>query len=165
VSSPRLVAVLGYSSGAADELHAVCAARLRHAESEAADGDVVLLSGWGRRRAPSSEAVLMARAWAGRSQRVLLDSGARSTYGNVRAAVRAAQAVGASEIVLVTSGWHARRAAALLRGGLRGSGRGWRVAATSERGTAAARLRELACWALVPVQGVLASRSEYRPAS
>lgn len=158
MSRGRLVAVLGYSSNGGGALHPVCAARVQHAASLARAGDVVLLSGWARGRAPASEAALMADAWNGSAHRVLLDPGARSTYGNVRAAARAAREIGASEIVLVTSGWHARRAGALLRRALRGSGRELRVAATAERGTLGARLRELACWSLVPIQAPLARR-------
>ena len=71
MSTPRLVAVLGFSNGRGQELHSVCAARLARATAEATPGDVVLLSGWARGRKPVSEADLMARAWNGPSAQVL----------------------------------------------------------------------------------------------
>lgn len=154
----RLVAVLGYSNGG-HELHSVCAARLARAQTEARAGDVVLLSGWARRRSPSSEADLMARAWEGAATDVLVDDAARSTYGNVVAAAAAARSLSVEEVVLVTSGWHGRRAAALLRAALRGTGPRVTLAVTAERGGVAARARELACWPLVPVQAFLAART------
>lgn len=154
----RLVAVLGYSSGRGHELHVVCAARLARAEEEATPGDAVLLSGKARRQRHTSEADLMARAWRGSAERILLDPDARSTYGNARSVSRAAQRLGATEIVLVTSGWHGRRAAALVRAALRRSGQPVRLVATQERGSLANRLRELACWPLVPFQSAFASR-------
>ena len=81
MNTPRLVAVLGYSRGNADELHAVCAARVARAVEEARPGDSVLVSGRGRRRA-ACEAELMAEAWNGRTTPLLLDRDARTTYGN-----------------------------------------------------------------------------------
>ena len=158
MSDARLVAVLGYSDGRADGLHPVCAARLSRAAETAKPDDVVLLSGWARGRRPHSEATLMANAWNGPAGRVLLDFRARSTYGNVMAAASAASALSLGDVVLVTSSWHGRRAAALLRALLRGSGRRVTLAVTSDRGTRAARLRELACWALVPMQAAAALR-------
>jgi len=152
VSEARLVAVLGYSSGRANGLHPVCAARLARGAEAANPNDAVLLSGWARGRRPHSEAALMAEAWGGQAGRVLLDRRARSTYGNVVAVAAAASALSVREVVLVTSGWHGRRAAALLHALLRGSGRRVTLAMTSDQGTRAARLRELACWALVPIQ-------------
>jgi uncharacterized SAM-binding protein YcdF (DUF218 family) len=152
----RLVAVLGYSNGdAGSELHPVCATRLARAAEEVKDGDAVLFSGW-QRRGRASEADLMARGWTGRAAQVLLDTGARSTYGNVLGAAAAAKEISAREVVLVTSRWHGRRAATLMRAASRHR---VVVAATDERGTAGARLRELACWLLVPVQVALARRT------
>ncbi len=153
----RLVAVLGYSSAyGGDELHRVAATRLARAEEEAQPGDTIFLSGWRRPRTRTSEAELMAGLWGGDTQHVLVDDASRTTYGNVRAAAAAARKLGVGEIVLVTSGWHGRRASALLE-----AAHGDRVvlAATDERGTAAARARELVCWLLVPVQVALARRS------
>jgi hypothetical protein len=159
MSRPRLVAVLGYSAGASgDGLHDICAARLRRAEREAGPQDFVLLSGWARRSKPLSEGDLMAGSWRGGGRCVLVDRSARTTLGNARTTSMAAQALGIQEIVLVTSGWHARRAHALVRVALRGTGARIVLAATDERGTPAARLRELACWALVPLAAALAPR-------
>jgi uncharacterized SAM-binding protein YcdF (DUF218 family) len=159
VSRPRLVAVLGYSDRASGHrVHEICAARLRRAEREAGADDVVLLSGWARRRRSRSEADLMARSWRGPGCRVLVDRSARTTLGNARATSAAARALGVEEVVLVTSGWHARRAHALVRSALRGSETTITLATTDERGTAAARLRELACWALVPLEAAIAAR-------
>jgi hypothetical protein len=152
----RLVAVLGYSNGGGNRtLHPVCAARLARAVEEAQPGDAVLFSGW-RRRGATSEAELMAGGWTGRAAEILLDTAARSTYGNVLAAAAAAREVSATEVVVVTSGWHGRRAAVLMRAAFR---RPVVVAATDERGTTGARLRELACWLLVPLQIALVRRT------
>jgi len=153
----RLIAVLGYSNGAGG-LHPVCAERLENAARVATPADAVLLSGWARRGNGPSEAELMATAWQGAAGRVLLDRTARSTYGNVRGVAAAALELGIRDVVLVTSGWHARRASALLRAALRGTGLRVRVASTAERGTRRARLRELACWPLVPLQAALVVR-------
>ena len=146
----RVVAVCGYSDGRETGLHPICERRLRLAEREAGPGDVVLLTGWARHADATAEAELMAQSWAGSSCELHVDSSARSTFGNVAAAARLAEAVGATEVVLVTSGWHARRAGALLRAVLAGSGRSVVVAATDEPASRAARLRELACWLGVP---------------
>jgi len=118
--------------------------------------DVVLLTGWARRRDATSEAELMAGAWRAPCRRVVVDPGARSTFANVIAAATQARAVGAGQVVLVTSSWHARRAAALLRAALRGSGSTVQLATTDERPSIRARLRELACWPLVPFAGIRA---------
>jgi uncharacterized SAM-binding protein YcdF (DUF218 family) len=161
-SAPRLVVVLGYS-GPAGELHEICSARLRRAELEAAPADVVLLSGWSRRRRQTTEAALMARDWRGSSSRMLLDEGARTTLSNAVGAARVARNTGAREIVLVTSGWHAKRAAALLEAALDESDVSIRLAVTDEPGGKRARLREVACWTLVPVQRrVAAARARPR---
>ena len=147
----RVVAVCGYSDGRTAGLHAICERRLRLAEREAGQDDVVLLTGWARHADATAEAELMARSWSGTCRELHVDSSAGSTRGNVRAAVELAERIGADEIVIVTSGWHARRAGALLRALLRGSGRTARVLATDERGAFAARVREAACWVGVPV--------------
>jgi uncharacterized SAM-binding protein YcdF (DUF218 family) len=151
---PRLVVVLGYS-GRREGMHEICAARLRRAEAEARDDDVVLLSGWSRRRRRASEADLMANAWSGPSSNVLLDPGARSTLANAVGAARTAQELGAREVVLVTSGWHGRRAAALLDAALAGSGVPVVLAVTDERGPTGDRV-------LVGRTGPAASRREPR---
>ena len=146
----RVVAVCGYSDGRETGLHPICERRLRLAEREAGPDDVVLLTGWARHADATAEAELMAQSWAGSSRELHVDSSARSTFGNVAAAARLAEAVGATEVVLVTSGWHAGRAGALLRAVLKGSGRSVEVVTTDERASRAARLRELACWLGVP---------------
>ena len=156
MSGPRLIAVLGYSSrdGGA-ELNRVSAARLARANEEALPGDTILFSGWRRPRRAVSEAELMSKGWNGNAGNVLLDNASRTTYGNVLAAANVARELSAREIVLVTSGWHARRASRLLE-----AAHGDRVvlAATDERGTVGARIRERACWLLVPLQAALAQR-------
>ena len=98
----RLVAVLGYSGRRRQELHAVCEARVRHAET--LEADAVLLSG---------EAELMHGAWRG--TQVELDPRARNTRENARGVAEAARRLGADEVMVVTSGWHAFRARTLVR--------------------------------------------------
>jgi uncharacterized SAM-binding protein YcdF (DUF218 family) len=149
--APRLVVVLGYS-GLRDGLHEICAARVQRGEQEARPDDIVLLSGWSRRPGRATEAELMAEAWSGVSAQVLLDRDARTTLGNAIAAARVASEHGSREVVLVTSGWHGRRAATLLRAALAGSDMTVELALTDERGSRLARLREAACWSIVPVQ-------------
>jgi uncharacterized SAM-binding protein YcdF (DUF218 family) len=156
MNGQRLVAVLGYSDGAGDTLHEICAARLRRAEREVRADDVVLLSGWARGRRPASEAELMARAWNGRGARVLLDRHARSTLGNALGAAAIARSLPAREVLLVTSGWHARRAAAIFRVALRGSDSRVTLAVTDEPGSLGSQFREVACWALVPFAALAA---------
>ena len=152
----RLVAVLGYSTGGADnDLHRVRARRARARAEETEPGDAVLFSGW-RRDGAVSEAELMARGWTGRAGHVLLDTAARTTYGNIVGAAAAARKVSAREVVVVTSGWHGRRAAALMRAAVPYS---VVIASTDERGTVRARVRELACWFLVPFQIALVRRA------
>lgn len=160
MSDPRLVAVFGYSTRRTPELHPICAARLERAVSETSPGDAVLLSGWARRRrSKADEAELMRCAWRGTAGRIVLDRSARTTYGNAVGAAATARELDISEVVLVTSGWHGRRASSLLRAALSGSGRRVTIAATPERGTIRARLRELGCWPIVPLLAVLAART------
>lgn len=154
----RVVAVLGYSDGTAG-LHPVCGARLERAAEVARLDDVVLLSGWARSGKGTSEAELMARAWSGAEERLLLDRSARTTLGNALAVARAARSAGASDVVLVTSGWHARRARVLTRAALAGTGARLRLVTTTERPGPGARLRELACWSMVPVLALVAARA------
>jgi len=159
MSERRLVAVLGYSTGRGDALHPVCAARLARAENEVKLDDSVLFSGWARRRTSRAEADLMAQAWKATARRVILDRSARSTVGNALGVARAARKLGVDEVVLVTSGWHGRRASALVRAALLGSHTKVTLATTDERATHAARIRELACWTLLPVLAVVAART------
>lgn len=160
MSSRRLVAVLGYSNGGAS-LHPTCVARLRRAETEVRKGDIVLLSGWARRRNGRSEAALMSEAWNGSPVELVVAGDARTTFGNARAAVDAATRLGAEEIVLVTSGWHARRAAALFRAALGRTEIRLALAPADDAGSGRARLRELACWLLVPGQARLLERRRF----
>lgn len=137
----RLVAVLGYSGRRDDDLHAVCEARVRHAEGIARPGDVVLLSG---------EAELMRGAWTGGD--ALLDPHARNTRENATGVAEAARRLGAEEVVLVTSSWHAFRARRLVRAAL--GDRTVAVRSSSAPGRPPLRLaaRELACLVALPVQ-------------
>ncbi len=134
----RLVAVLGYSRRRSRGLHAVCAARLRHAEALVRDGDAVLLSG---------EAELMRGAWNGHE--VLLDPAARNTWQNALGVAAAARRLGADEVVVVTSSWHAFRARMLVRAALPGVS----VSSSSPSGRRPAGLlaREVACLVLLPL--------------
>jgi uncharacterized SAM-binding protein YcdF (DUF218 family) len=146
----RLVAVLGYSGRPRGRLHAVCEARLRHAER--IEGDAVLLSG---------EAELMRGAW--QAGDVLLDPGARNTRGNAAGVAAAARRLGADEVVVVTSRWHAFRARALVRAALRDPSVA--VRSSSPDGGRPLRLlvRELGCLAVLPFQArALARRAEPR---
>jgi hypothetical protein len=135
----RLVAVLGYSGRRADGLHALCAARVRHAEELVREGDAVLLSG---------EADVMCGAWNGRE--VLLDPAARNTRQNAAGVAAAARRLGADEIVVVTSSWHAYRARKLVRAALPPS---VSVSSSSPPGRGPLKLlvRELACLAALPL--------------
>ncbi len=136
----RLVAVLGYSRRRDEDLHAICEARVRHAETVVREGDAVLLSG---------EAELMHIHWPGGE--VLLDPEARNTRENALGVAKAAREVGADEVVVVTSRWHAPRAAVLVRTALRGS---LPVTRSSPPGGPSAKLaaRELFLLAALPVQ-------------
>jgi uncharacterized SAM-binding protein YcdF (DUF218 family) len=154
----RLIAVCGYSDGSAAGLHEICVRRLRRAEQATRPDDVVLLTGWARGRNHRSEAEEMARSWSVPCRRVVVDSDARSTLANVLAAARLARRLKADEVLLVTSSWHARRAVTLLRAALSGSGSKVEVATSDERPSSATRLRELACWVVVPVASVAAGR-------
>ena len=154
--SGRLVAVLGYSVRG-ETLHEICASRLRRAAAEARPDDVILLSGWARRRTPRSEAELMADAWEGEGT-VVVSADARSTLGNARGAAELASRLGSSDVVLVTSAWHQRRAASLFRAALRGTGARLALAPADGAGSVRLQLRELACWTLVPLQIMLAVR-------
>lgn len=160
----RLIAVFGYSRGGS-ALHPICGSRLRRAEAEARPGDVVLLSGWSHHRSVRSEAELMAEAWAGPPVELVVAPDARTTLGNARGAAELARDRGLDEVVLVTSRWHERRASALLRAALRGTD--IRLALAPAEGPSArlARVREIACWALVPAAALLASHAPRRSSS
>jgi uncharacterized SAM-binding protein YcdF (DUF218 family) len=155
----RLVAVLGYSDDGRSDLHSVCATRLARAEQEASPDDVVLFSGWDRRRGATTEADLMAQSWGVPVRARVVDRSARSTLGNAIGVARVARRIGADDVVLVTSSWHARRAGALVRASLLGSGATLTVVTTDEPATARHVLRELAAWAAVPVLALIAART------
>jgi len=136
----RLVAVLGYSRRPDEELHAICEARLRHAEAIVRESDAVLLTG---------EADLMHGHW--RAGEVLLDPDARNTRENALGIARAAREVGADEVVVVTSSWHAARAAVLVRTALGGSVPVSR-SSPPDRPSAKLAARELFLLVALPVQ-------------
>ena len=141
----RLVAVLGYSAGRADGLHAVCARRLAHAETLVEGTSAVVLSG---------EADLMLAAWKGPPMELLCDARARNTAGNAAGIAAVAREVGASEVVIVTSRWHAPRAALLLRAALRGTGIAVTTSTSPDPPGARVLLREVACLAAAPFQAL-----------
>lgn len=150
--SGRLVAVLGYSARRSDGLHAVCAARLRHAEQLAGGADTVLLSGWARRSNGAGEAELMRTAWKGADVRLISDGEARNTRENAREVAETARRLGASEVVVVTSRWHALRAQTLVRVALREPSVLVRTSSPPGRTSVALLARELACLAFLPYQ-------------
>jgi uncharacterized SAM-binding protein YcdF (DUF218 family) len=155
----RLVAVFGYSDRAGAELHPVCAARLERAADVVEPGDAVLFTGWARHGATSPEAELMARAWTRPVRRLVLDRGASTTVGNAIGIGRTARALGVDEVVVVTSSWHGSRARALARAALARTGAKVELVTTDEPSRLGARIRELACWSLVPVLAAVAARS------
>jgi DUF218 domain len=155
----RVVAVLGYSVRRRNGLDPVCVARLRHAETLAADA--VVLSGWARRRPNGAEAELMRDAWHGPNVPLVCDTTARNTAQNAAGIAAIARDLKADEVVVVTSRWHAPRTWLLVRAALARSGVGVRV--SSPRGPFRPRLlaRELGCVAMLPYH-LLKSRAERR---
>jgi uncharacterized SAM-binding protein YcdF (DUF218 family) len=147
----RVVVVLGYSSGAADELHPVCAARLAKAAEVARPDDVVVLSGWARTRHRRPEAELMADAWQGGAAELVVDPDARTTVENLANALNDVLRVGAREVVIVTSSWHAARAKAAMRWLVLHTGVKVRSVSPAGRSPRASA-RELALWPLLPFQ-------------
>jgi uncharacterized SAM-binding protein YcdF (DUF218 family) len=155
----RVVAVLGYSDGSTGELHRIGAARLLCASRAAGPEDVVLLTGWARRKGRLSEAELMLAAWPGATDRVVFDPRARTTAENAAQVAALARATGAREVLLVTSRWHARRATAFVRALLRGTAVRVAVACPDEPRSIRFLLHELWRWPLVPVQLLLVRHS------
>lgn len=147
----RVIVVLGYSAGATDELHPVCAARLAKAAEIARPDDVVVLSGWARAGHVRPEAELMADAWRGSAAEVVVDPDARTTVENLANAVNDILRVGAREVLIVTSSWHAARAQAAMRWLVLHTGVKVRAASPPGRSPAASA-RELALWPLLPFQ-------------
>lgn len=161
VTAPRVVVVLGYSTGGNADLHAICAARLERAAQLTTEHDVVVLSGWARAAGTQTEAALMRAAWRGTAAEVVVDPDARTTVENLGNAVNDVLRAGAEEVVVVTSSWHAARATAAMRWLLRG--RGIVVRAESPAGNSRrASLRELVLWPLLPFQLARVSRRNRR---
>jgi hypothetical protein len=153
----RVVAVLGYSAGRSDGLDPICAERLRHAETVAADTDAVVFTGSGR-KGRKGEGQLMRQAWQGLAVRLVADGAARNTAENAAAIAAAARELGADEVVVVTSRWHAPRARLLVRAALRDPSVAVRT--SSPPGFRAALLaRELACAVALPYHVRRARRS------
>lgn len=147
----RVVVVLGYSTGEADLLHPVCAARLDKAAEVTRPDDVVVLSGWARAAAKHSEAELMATAWRGSAAELVVDPDARTTVENLANAVNDILRVGAREVLIVTSSWHAARAKAAMRWLVLHTGVKVRSASPTGRSLRASA-RELVLWPLLPFQ-------------
>ena len=147
----RILAVLGYSRRADEELHAICAARLARAHELAADVETVILSGF-------PEAELMADAWAGPDVELIPEAESRSTAQNAANVARKARELGASELVVVTSSWHRLRVEALMRTALRRSGIRLHVEGADAPRPLALLAREAASVVLLPFQLLRASR-------
>lgn len=160
----RLIVVLGYSDGDRGVLHPVCAQRLAHAALIATEHDVVVLSGWARVAGASTEAALMAEAWAGRAGELVIDPDAQTTVGNATNALDDVRRAGASEVVVVTSRWHAPRAAVIFRWRLRNSGARI-VTAAPPGGGIGDWLRELPRWIVLPLQLATDWPGPHRPPS
>jgi uncharacterized SAM-binding protein YcdF (DUF218 family) len=128
----------------------LCAARLTHAEELVRPGDVVLLSGWSRRREKTSEAELMRSAWNGGEVRLIEDTTAHTTRGNAASVAATARLLDAAEVTVVTSRWHAVRARALVRAALPETP--VRASSPTGRPPISLLVRELGCLALLPYQ-------------
>jgi predicted protein tyrosine phosphatase len=158
----RVVAVLGYSGRNTSKLHPICAGRLAHAQDLAGDGETVILSGWARHPAGTSEADLMRDAWSAPEVVLVSDRTAGTTAGNAANVAAAAEALGASELIVVTSRWHRRRAEILFRSALRGRPVRLRVVGAPGPSPPAVLARELVCLAFVPFQVVRVRRATAR---
>ena len=141
--SGRVVAVLGYSGRRDTTIHAVCAARVAHAESLVAENGTVILSG---------EADFMRAAWAGPAVALVCDTTSRSTVQNAVNVAAAARELDADDVCVVTSSWHRPRASILLRSAFRGMP--VRLEVDASRGRPPLRLlaREAAALLLLPLQ-------------
>jgi uncharacterized SAM-binding protein YcdF (DUF218 family) len=159
----RLVAVLGYSGRRSDELHAICAERLRHAEQLMPDADAVLLSGWARRANGAGEAELMRSAWTGPDVPIVSDTTARNTWQNAVGVAKTARRLAANEVVVVTSRWHAFRARTLVRAAVREPS--VLVQSSSPAGRAPIQLlaRELVCLVALPYHLIRLRASRLAP--
>ena len=145
MTAGRVVGVLGYSRRRTGDLHPICADRLAHAQELAEGARAVVLSGY-------SEAEAMRSAWSGPDVPLICDSEARSTAQNVANIAATARELDVQEVVVVTSPWHRRRAGLLASTALRDSG--IRLSVETAKGPRPRILlaRELACWALLPLQ-------------
>jgi uncharacterized SAM-binding protein YcdF (DUF218 family) len=143
--SRRVVAVLGYSRRRDAALHAICSARLAHAQRLARAGDTVILSGF-------PEAELMQSAWTRPDVELIAETGSRSTAQNAANVAAEARALGATELVVVTSSWHRARVSALMRAALRGSGIHVEVEGAAAPRPLGLLGREAVCLVFLPVQ-------------
>jgi uncharacterized SAM-binding protein YcdF (DUF218 family) len=107
------------------------------------------------------EAELMRASWAGPPVRLIVEAEARSTAENARNIAEDARELGAEELVVVTSPWHRRRVGLLMRAALAGSGIALLVEAPDGPRPTLLLARELACFAVLPVQ--LARTKSKRP--
>jgi hypothetical protein len=148
----RVIVVLGYTDLGLGVLHPICAERLAHAATIATDEDVVVLSGWARVPGTRSEAEMMAEGWTGRSRMLVVDPDARTTSGNAVNSIDDVATAEASEVVIVTSRWHAPRALLTFRWHLRHMGASVRAESSSGGGGLRVWLREIPCWAVLPLQ-------------
>ena len=144
--------MLGYSSRRVEGLHPICAERLAHGERAAVGASAVVLSGWARRPHRRPEAELMRASWAGPDVPLHCDPDARTTADNAARVAAAAIALGAGELVVVTSSWHRRRTEILVRAALGTHPMRVSVEATRSARPPVLLARELACFALLPLQ-------------
>ena len=152
MSRPRVIAVLRLLGRPGRGLHEICVLRLRRAEREAAAGDIVLLSGWARRGSAASEAELMGRG----VERAVPRAGRRPVGAlDVRERPRRCPASPRRRTRARSSSspppGMAGERPALLRAALRGPGTTIRLATTDEPPSVSTRLREIACWTMVPL--------------
>lgn len=152
MTARRVVAVLGYSQRRGGQLHAVCAARLAHAEHLAVEANAVVLSGWARRARDTPEAELMRAAWTGPDLLIVCDPDARTTADNAANVAAVARRLEAEELVVVTSRWHRPRVQVLLGTALRGDGIEVRVESADGPAPPLALAREAACLVALPLQ-------------
>ena len=148
----RLIVVLGYSDRVVRELHPICAGRLAHAATVSTEADVVVLSGWARAPGARPEADLMADAWNGRCDELIVDPDARHTLGNATNAIDDLVRTGAGTVVVVTSRWHARRARAIFRWAFRGVGTRVLTSSPDEQVDLRQSALELVRWLFLPFQ-------------
>lgn len=147
----RVLAVLGYSARGREGLHPICEARLRHAETIAAEADAVVFSGWSRAAGDDGEAELMRQAWNGPEVPLVSETSARNTAENAAGIAAIARRLRADEVVVVTSRWHAPRARLLVRAALRGTGIPVRLSSPTDRFSLRMLAREAGCAVVLPL--------------